>query len=166
MFDRILPRTLTTEDRIHPAAFWLFLLLTVMTVGRSLVHIFTADGGAQSIATIPLDRMGGGGGETVVAIFAVWGLSQLLLGGVQVLALCRYRGLIPMLYLVLFVEWSGRWAIGTWKQVVTVETAPGQVGNVVIPLVALIGFGLSLRQTRRAGAPARESAAAEARVAG
>lgn len=160
-FDRVLPRTLTTTDRVHPAAFWLFTALTVMTVGRSLVHVFAADGGAQSIATIPLDRMGGGGAETVVALFALWGLSQLLLGGVQVLAILRYRGLIPLLFFVLFVEWGGRLAIGASKPVVTVETAPGQVGNLVVPMIALLGLALSLLPAKEAG-----SRPADARGAG
>ena len=160
-FDRLLPRTLSTADRVHPSAYWLFTALTVVTVGRSLVHVFAADGGAQSIATIPLDRMEGGAAQTIVALFALWGLSQLLLAGVQLLAVLRYRGLIPLLFLVLFAEWSGRLAIGTWKQVVTLETAPGQVGNFVLPVIALVGLGLSLLPTRDAA-----SRPAEARASG
>ena len=38
--------------KIAKYAFWLILAATIV---RSLIHIFAADGGAQTIATIPLD---------------------------------------------------------------------------------------------------------------
>jgi len=46
------------------------MLLTVITIGRSLAHIFLPDGGAQSIATIPLDSFTTNGEATVIHIFA------------------------------------------------------------------------------------------------
>jgi hypothetical protein len=36
-------------------AKWLFVAMTVMSIGRSLTHMFLPDGGMQSIASIPMD---------------------------------------------------------------------------------------------------------------
>jgi hypothetical protein len=68
-------------------AKWVFVLLTVMTIGRSLIHIFLPDGGASSIATIPLDDFTQDGSDAVIHIFAQWGLSQLLFGLMYVIVL-------------------------------------------------------------------------------
>ena len=43
-------------------------------------QIFTSDGGAQSIAKLPLDTFTQNGADTVVSLFSLWGLSQLLSG--------------------------------------------------------------------------------------
>jgi len=66
----------------NPIAKWAFVLITIVTVARSLVHIFAHDGGAQSIATIPLDSFTAGGADVVILIFSLWGFSTWLSYGV------------------------------------------------------------------------------------
>ena len=105
MWQKILPRQLDNECPGNPVALWLFCLVTAVTVGRSLAHILLPDGGAQSIATVPLDQFSGEGSAAVITSFALWGLSQLLLSVVMVLVAVRYRGLIPAMYLLILVEY-------------------------------------------------------------
>ena len=93
-------------------ALWLFCAVTTVTVGRSLAHILLPDGGAQSIATVPLDQFSAEGAAAVITSFALWGLSQLLLSVVMVLVAVRYRGLIPAMYLLILMEYLGRVGIG------------------------------------------------------
>ena len=95
MWQKMLPRQLNSERPGNPVALWLFCLVTAVTVGRSLAHILLPDGGAQSIATVPLDQFSGEGAAAVITSFALWGLSQLLLSVVMVLVAVRYHGLIP-----------------------------------------------------------------------
>ena len=57
----------------------IFGALNIISVFRSLIHILKEDGGAQSIATIPLDRYTKPAADTIVFLFAYWGLSQLLM---------------------------------------------------------------------------------------
>lgn len=52
---RFLPRSLDNEYRGSQIAAGFFILLTAVTVVRSLIHIVAPDGSAQSIATMPLD---------------------------------------------------------------------------------------------------------------
>ena len=110
----------------------------VMT-GRSLVHILRADGGAQSIAGIDIEVEGG---QNIVAIFAQWGLVQLLLAAVAWIVMLRYRGLIPLVLLLNLIENIGRIAVGRSKPLKVAKPPPGARGSVVfIPLLAWALWG-------------------------
>jgi len=150
MPSRLLPER---PDRYegHPIVLWLFIPITLVTIGRSLVHVFKHDGGAQSIATIPLDAMTQGGAAAVITVFALWGLSQLLIGVFYLIVLVRYRGLIPLMLLGILVEYAGRYLIGELKPLATAETPPGVVGNYVMMAAGLVLLGLSLRRTQAIG---------------
>jgi hypothetical protein len=128
----------------HPLARWALLALTVVTIARSLVHILAPDGGAQSIATIPLDSYTAPGAAAVVTLFALWGISQLLLGLVNVVVLRRYPGLIPLMYLLTALEYGLRLSLGVFKPLEVTGTAPGAVGNYVLVPLALVMLWLSL----------------------
>lgn len=126
-------------------AKWVFVLLTVVTIGRSLAHIFLPDGGAQSIATIPLDSFTPHAADVVVHIFALWGLSQLLFGLMYVVVLWRYQALIPLMYVFIVVEYAGRLLLALAKPFETSGTAPGAVGNYILIPLALLMLVLSLQ---------------------
>ena len=113
--------------------FYLFFSLVITF--RSLVHVFREDGGARSIAGIDLDVEGG---QNVVAIFAQWGLEQLLLAGLAWLALVRYRGLIPLILLINLLDNIGRILIGRSKPLKIDRPPPGAYGQVIIlPFLAV-----------------------------
>ena len=113
--------------------FYLFLSLVITF--RSVVHVFREDGGANSIAGIDLDVEGG---QNIVAIFAQWGLEQLLLAGLAWLALFRYRGLIPLILLINLLDNIGRILIGRSKPLKIDKPPPGAYGQVIIlPFLAL-----------------------------
>jgi len=107
--------------------------------------MFAPDGGAQSIATIPLDSFTSNGADAVILIFAYWGLSQLIIGMIYVVVLWRYKALIPLMYLLMVIEYGMRIILGTLKPMVTVGTAPGAIGNFIIIPLAIIMLILSLR---------------------
>ena len=151
MFERLFPKTIDNQFRGHRAALWLFYPITLITIVRSLIHMFRSDGGAQSIATIPLDSFTSAGAAAVVAIFAQWGLSQLLVGGLFALVLLRYRAMIPLMYVLILLEYIGRLGVGAMKPIVTMDTAPGGPGNIVMVVIAIIGIVLSLRLPHRFG---------------
>ena len=148
MLERILPKTVDNHYQGLSIAKWVFVAMTVLTVGRSLAHIFLPDGGAQSIASIPLDTFSPESAAAIIGIFAYWGWSQLLFGLLFVLVLWRYQSLIPLMWVFIFIEWSGRLLLGFYKPIETVETAPGAVGNMIIPVLALIMLVLSLQERK------------------
>jgi len=63
--------------------------------------LFSADGGAQSIATIDTKVAGG---DNIIAVFGQWGATQLLLALLLWFLLLRYRGVLPLVILVLLIE--------------------------------------------------------------
>jgi hypothetical protein len=122
--------------------------IAVLSLLRSCIHMFAADGGAHSIAGIDISVAGG---ATVVGLFAQWGLKQVLLAFVDLLIALRYRALIPLAYVLIFLAYAGRELLGFWKPLGTLGThgAPGVIGDyIMIPLAALM-FALSVWGGRR-----------------
>jgi hypothetical protein len=158
VLERLFPRRLDNDYRGHPLALWVFFPITAITIVRSLIHLFRADGGAQSIATIPLDSFTAGGSATVILIFALWGLSQLLLGFLYTVVLWRYRALLPLMYVLLIVEYVGRFALGMWKPIATLEAPPGASANYVFAALGSAMLLLALRGRAEQGAPEAASA--------
>lgn len=148
MWNRILPHPADNDYRGHKLALWFFYLITTITIVRSCIHIFKHDGGAQSIATIPLDTYTNGGSEAVIFIFAYWGLSQLIFGLLYLLIILRYRSLIPLMYLTLIIEYAGRFGLSFYKTLETTGQAPGGIANKILPLVCIIMFFLSIRNPK------------------
>lgn len=141
--EKFLPTTVDNTYSGSMLAFYVFIMLTVMTTFRSLAHILLPDGGAKSIATIDVDVEGG---DAIVAMFAYWGLSQLILAVLYILSIVRYKSLIPLMYLTMVVEYTLRFVIGLAKPMEHSGTAPGEVANVVLPLLTLIMLLLSLQE--------------------
>lgn len=144
MIERLFPTTFGNDFPGQKIALWVFYALTALTLWRSQHHIFAADGGAQSIATIPLDSYVQGGAATVISVFALWGLAQLGMGLIMLLAAIRYKSMIPLLWLFIFFEYLGRLLIGLYKPIETIGTAPGANANLILPWIALAMLILSL----------------------
>ena len=149
MINKLLPPTIDNNYKGNKIALWFFYLITAVTVVRSCIHMLKHDGGAQSIATIPLDSYTDAGAATVILIFAYWGLSQLMFGLIQVIVAFRYKSLIPLMYLMLIIEWGGRFVISLFKTIETTGQAPGGIGNKVLPIICLIMLFLSINDSKK-----------------
>jgi hypothetical protein len=146
MFETLFPRAVTNEYRGAPIAKWVLMAVTVMTLARSLAHILLPDGGAQSIATIPLDVFSLEASAVVIGMFAQWGLAQWMFGLLYVVVLWRYQAWIPLMWLFILFEYSGRLLLALAKPFEIAGTAPGAIGNFVLIPLALLMLVLSLRQ--------------------
>jgi hypothetical protein len=143
--NKVLPEIIDNTFKGNKIALWFFYLISIVTIVRSCIHIFKDDGGAQSIATIPLDTYTNGGADAVIFIFAYWGLSQLMFGLLQGIVALKYKGLIPLIYLFLLFEYVARFGISLFKSIETTGQAPGGVANYVLPLLFIIMFFLSTK---------------------
>ena len=146
MFEKLFPKTIDNQYLGLAIAKWVFVAMTILTIGRSLAHIFVPDGGAQSIATIPLHEFTPSSAMVIIGMFAQWGLTQLMFGLLYVIVLWRYQSLIPLMWAFIFFEWTGRLLLGFYKPFETAGQAPGAVGNMIFPVLAIIMLMLSLRQ--------------------
>ena len=101
--------------------------------------MFKDDGGAMSIATIPLDTYPTGAANTIVAYQAQVGIDQFILCFIYMLILVRYRILLPLGYLLITLEFGfGIIIMGSgWKMVELRGTAPGYVTMWILPFITL-----------------------------
>ncbi len=145
VLNTLFPRQINNTFPGVKLALWGFYLFTALTLWRSQHHVFSSDGGAQSIATIPVDRYSDSAALTIIGVFALWGLSQLIIGLIYLVAAIRYRSLIPMLYLLSLFEYLMRAIyIPANKSIETVGTAPGAAGNLPLAIFSLTMLVLSL----------------------
>lgn len=141
----LFPALIDNRFHGHKIALWFFYVVTALTLWRSQHHLLAVDGGAQSIATIPIDTYSSGASSSVVGVFALWGLSQLIIGCLYLLASIRYKAMIPLLYLLGIAEYVVRaFYIGNFKPIETVGDAPGAVANIPFIVVFSIMLLLSL----------------------
>lgn len=117
------------------------IVLTSITSLRSLAHVFLPDGGANSIAGLDVS---GAGGSNLIALFAQWGYTQLLLSVMMWGVIIFARSLVPFALLVQALDWGGRILVGLMKPVEVASPPPGEIGSYILfPLCAIaIWFSL------------------------
>ncbi len=69
LLGRLFPSSLNNEYQGALIALYMFLAITGFTLYRSLHHLIAEDGGAQSIATIPLSNFSADAATAVIGIF-------------------------------------------------------------------------------------------------
>jgi len=158
VFNPLFPRRIDNTYRGYRLALWFFGLAVLMKVGISLACIFNGRVAASSADGIPLDTLTPAGAQAVVSCFAIWGLSQLVIGLLCVLVLVRYRAMIPFMFALILLEHLGRKLILHVLPVPRTGTPPGSAVNLVLLGVMIVGLALSLR--RRDRLPAEETGAA------
>ncbi len=117
------------------------VLLTSITSLRSLAHVFLPDGGANSIAGLDVSV---DGGSNLIAMFAQWGYTQLLLSVMMWGILIFARSLVPFALLVQTLDWGGRILVGQMKPVEVASPPPGEIGSYILLPLCLIALWLSL----------------------
>jgi hypothetical protein len=134
----LFPKKLNLQSMYVRLSFVLIVVFTLVGIVRSLLHIFLPDGGAQLIATIPLDSFSEEAKAVVIGMFALWGLSQLLSSLVYVYILMKRKEWLPFAWFLLLIEYASRWLIGQFKPFETVQTAPGAIGNYVFMILSVV----------------------------
>ena len=124
------------------APYYFLIFIAIVSTIRSLIHIFTPDGGSNSIAGIAVDVEGG---TNIIAIFAQWGAVQLLLALLFWLVILRYRFLVPIMLAVIVIEQFFRIGAGQLKPLVVSSPPPGAIGSMLLLPLAFIAFLWSLR---------------------
>jgi hypothetical protein len=143
----LLPATVDNSVRGSRIPLYVFAPIVVVSVARSLIHLFAPDSGAGSIAGVDLSAAGPLGARGIVFFLAQWGGGQLVLAFAQVLVLVRYRSLVPLFYLLLLAEIGLRMLVGHIKPMTFGHVPPGQVGNYALLAIALAMLALSLRSS-------------------
>ena len=121
---------------------WIFLAVHgVINLFRGTIHTFKDDGGAASIAGIDLSQ----NGEVILALFAGMGITQLLMGVVDLGVAFRYRAATPLLVGFYLAE-SVFAALSVWFHRPMPVDAPGKFGIVGMAIVGAIAFWSATRR--------------------
>ena len=124
-FKKLLPINPTNFEGFRAIRIVTAIFLLVMVV-RSCIHLFAADGGAQSIAGIDTSVEGG---NNIIAIFHQWGAIQLILALLLLVLFFRYPGLTPLILLTLALDPVMRFIAGQMMSVTSTGTPPGEALN-------------------------------------
>jgi hypothetical protein len=144
MLNRILPQRIDDTYFGHPLAAWLLGAVVLVKTGIALGTIFNGRVAAQSADGIPLESFGADGAQAVVALFAIWGLAQVAINLFGILALARYRSLIPFMFLLLLSEHLMRKLVLWWKPIARTGAPPGPYINLALVTLMVVGLALSL----------------------
>lgn len=140
------PDVFDNKVRFNKIVLVLFYFITLITLARSLVHVFAFDGGANSIATIILFIGNPDPNQVIYFVFSLWGLSQLIIGMMYVVSIVKYKSMIPLWYALIWFEYLFRIIIGRVLKPMSPDvfngTAPGEIGNyvfvILIPILLIL----------------------------
>ena len=143
----IIPKSIENQIPNNKFVYYFTWLLVVFNFFRSLEHIFNEDGGAESIAGIPLESYSSEAANNIISIFAQWGFSQLVLACILLLVVLKMREFIPLMLLIIALENILRGAVGLYKPLILGDAPPGAVSP-IIGLVTLAIFFISIKEQK------------------
>ncbi|MEQ1755327.1 MAG: hypothetical protein ABL973_14490 [Micropepsaceae bacterium] len=148
MLSRIFPTRFDNSYRGYTIAIWLLgpLVLAKLLMGANvMLNTHAVIVGADRI---PLDHYGPDAASTVTFLFQTWGLVLALFSLLGLLAIARYRSMVPLIYLLLLVENAGRKLFGVINPVHVLTDGQtmslGFMINTGFIAALLIGFALSI----------------------
>jgi len=144
MRSRILPEN-PREYRGYGIVRLITLAFLSIVVVRSVIHLFTPDGGAESIAGIDTSVSGG---NNIIALFHQWGAIQLLLVGLMLTLFFAYKGFTPLVVLFLALDAPMRALAGMMGEIESAHTPPGEALNWPAFFVLATLFIFSLLQKK------------------
>ena len=151
---QLLPRCADNTYHGHKLALWLFALLVLPKIDMSLNAIFNGYSVASTVDEIPLDTFTPAGSQTVVSLFALLGLSQLMICLLGILVLARYRSLVSLMFTLFLLEHLSRKLILQFTPIARTGTPPGSA--IILALIAVIIVGLVLSLWSRDSLQAQE----------
>ena len=147
MLTTLLPRVADNRYPGRRLGLWLFGLMP-LKIAMGVNVMLNAPDVAQSADGVPVYSFGPPAAAAFSFVFAAWGLGQLVLGLASLVVLLRYRSLVPLAFLVLLVEQSGRMLLRFAWPIQRID-APGTIINMVLVALMALGFVLSLWRPRQ-----------------
>ena|SRR5690348_7766374 len=148
MPDQLFPRQIDNNYRGTKVALWLFGLVLFVRSGIGANSIINSDRVASTADGIPIHAFPPAAVQIVLFMFAAWGLAQLVISVIGVLALIRYRALVPLMFALFLLEHVSRKLVGIVRPVTTVGTPRGFYVNLLLLTLMVAGVALSFRYGR------------------
>jgi len=147
MLDRIFPRQVDNNFAGHWLSAWILALVLAGRFAVGLNGSINTRFVAISADGIPLDTFSAAAAETVIALFALTAMMNLVLGFMGVAVLIRWRAMIPFTYLLLLFQSAASRIVLYLHPIARSGASTVQIGTVfLLGLLGLtvIGFVLSL----------------------
>jgi hypothetical protein len=152
MLGLLIPRVIDNRFRGQWLGYWLLAPVLVVKTGIAAASILTP-GQANKADAIDLSTYSAAALRDAMTSTALLGLLHLSIALFCVLAMIRYRAMVPLIYLWLLAEFLGRRVIlGLYPMARTPGLSSGSIVNLV--LLTLMALGLALCVWPRRDAPA------------
>ena len=149
MLERLFPRQADNQFQGLRPALWLLGSLIFLKLAMSLNSILNTESVAAGADGLPLDSFGPAAARTVLMLFALVALGQLMLAVIALVTLIRYRALVPLIYLVMLGEQLARRAIAQSYASGARMTDVAWYVNYGLLTLLVLGLALSLLPVRR-----------------
>lgn len=158
MIERLFPEQFDKRFEGRRAALWLLGLIIALKLIMSVNSIFNTEAVASGADGIPLGNYGADAARQVLILFAMVALGQLILALTALVALIRYRAMVPFVFLLLIADHIGRRLIVSSNAVEQAQRlAPGFYINIGLLALLVAGLALSLWPRGGRGAARRAS---------
>jgi hypothetical protein len=144
MLDRLLPRPIDNRYSGSKIALWLLGLIVFVHIVQSVLVLFNGYSTAQSADGIPLETYPAAAAQTILAIFMLASLRRLIISLVCAVVLFRYRSVVPLMFVLLGLNYLGGQLIFRFVPIVRIGTPPGVIMNLIMFGLTIIGLALSL----------------------
>lgn len=148
MLSRIFPKQIDNTYRGYPLAIWLFVPIVLVNLIMGANTMINTRDVIQGADRILLDSYGATAAMIIVRCFKSWALGHFLLAALGLLALVRYRAMVPLMYLVFTLENGARKALQHSNPLhITTKSGEPMIGpmiNLALLAALLIGFAFSL----------------------
>lgn len=153
MFNPLLPSRADNTYGGLKVALWLFGVLLFIKTLMGVNCIFNGYEVATKADGVPLATFSPDASQTIVNLFASWGLAHLCLAIIGVVVLVRYRSLVSFMFALLLAEQLSRRVLHGFIPMVRTGVPPATIVNVILLTLMVSGLALSL-VTRRGAADA------------
>ena len=154
---RIFPRRIDNNFRGYRLSLWLFGFYSLIRLIQGAMSAFNSYATATGPDGIPVDSFGSAAAQAVLAVFALLGLNVMVLPALGILALIRYRAMIPLIYLMILILNLSSRVVQLFHPVARVGRVQPVGFYVNLGLLAILVLGFLLSLANRSGSTAREA---------
>ena len=144
MLDKLLPRPIDNKYSGSKIALWLFGIIVFIHILQSALVIVNGYSIAQTADGIPLQTYSPDAAQTILALFIVGSLRRLIISLMCAVVLFRYRSAVPLMFVVLGINYLGSQLVFQFVPLVRVGTPPGVIMNLTMFILTIVGLTLSL----------------------
>lgn len=156
MLGVLFPKTIDNSYRGQWLALFLFVpvLLLKLLMGFNVAGLnpmLEVRDILQDVDGIPLDTYSQGAAADILFMASAWGFSLFIIGLLGVVALWRYRAMIPLAILLLTIEQAGRKAMSIAEsglQLGANDLTTGSIINWVLSAILVLALFLSVIKRR------------------